>query len=529
MHAASTLSTPTIPTRAVADRRWAIGLGGLLPIAVFAMQGHVGFGKADEGFLWYGVQRVLAGEVPQRDFQSYDIGRYYWSAAWMRLLDDHGLVALRWSDALLASVTVMLATALACRGDRDRRATLAWLAAATFAVWMVPEYKAADSFATIVLIAGLARLIREAGPRGAATFGACLGLAATIGINHALYGTVGGVLAFAWLRWQRIRIDRPTMLALCAGTALGYAPVLFCHAFVPGFSAAFVDTIRMLFEAGTTNVEIPVPSPATVFTADDRPFVGALRDSLFASLFYGAPLFVAWCGWRLAPRPAAASIDDRHATFAAAVFLAVPYAHYVVSSAGTMHLAISGLPFLVAAWTFPVLRHGDLHRVACVVLLPLSLFLLLHAYAGYPWLRGRPLEPVVVHGDTLALPPSAAAEVRLVTRLTEAHPGRRFFAAHDWPGAYAIVDQRAPNWEIFEIFPALPSRQAREIARIDAARPAFVILTDGRPGAQVDGLEKTHPDVLRYLRRCFVQRETIRDPRLTVDVLEPGDRPCDAR
>ena len=75
----------------------------------FWLTWRYGFDLSDEGYYWYGAQRVIQGEVPMRDFMSYDIGRYYWAAFWMNIVGDDGIFGARLSAAIYQALGPSLA------------------------------------------------------------------------------------------------------------------------------------------------------------------------------------------------------------------------------------------------------------------------------------------------------------------------------------------------------------------------------------------------------------------------------------
>lgn len=97
---------------------WCLSVG-LVALSWF-LQSHIDFWVSDEGFLWYGSWRVGHGEVPFRDFRSYDPGRYYWIAFWSLLFGD-GLLGQRAGVALFQVIGLAWGLSAARSVVRKRR------------------------------------------------------------------------------------------------------------------------------------------------------------------------------------------------------------------------------------------------------------------------------------------------------------------------------------------------------------------------------------------------------------------------
>src|SRR3954469_21523321 len=85
----------------------------------FVLYGHVRPELSDEGYFYYGVLRVCDGEIPIADFQSYDIFRYYWAAAWTCGLGGN-LFAVRAATALLGVATIWVAIGCVRKVTQDK-------------------------------------------------------------------------------------------------------------------------------------------------------------------------------------------------------------------------------------------------------------------------------------------------------------------------------------------------------------------------------------------------------------------------
>lgn len=262
-------------------------------LALFLVESHQGLSFLDEGYLWYGAQRVMVGEVPMRDFMSYDIGRYYWSAAFMSLMGDNGIVALRMAIAVFQAIAIFIALLLLTDRPAKQNPYFLLLGVIALVAWMAPQCRLFENSLPIMLVGILSLLVEQPTMRRYFLAGLIVGLAAVFGRNHGIYGVVGSLCAMIYLNIKRESGPKLTtaFAAWSLGVITGYLPVLVFIAVVPGFALAFWEGIRLLFEVKATNFPLPVPWPWLV-PFGKLSITGMLRGVLQGIFFIAIIVFV---------------------------------------------------------------------------------------------------------------------------------------------------------------------------------------------------------------------------------------------
>lgn len=481
-------------------------VGFALALTLLLISARIGLFFEDEGHLWYGAQRVLAGEIPLRDFQGYDPGRYYWTAAVMVLLHSHGWVAMRIAVALFAAVGIWVANTLVC-GNRGRAGLwFCLMATFTFMLWMFPPQKLFDIAVSVILVALLAWLIKQPTRYRCFINGVGVGVIAIIGRNHGLYGAIADVGALAFLAWGEKQTEFfPSFICWSAGVALGYAPMLLAIAFVPGFWTWLWASIHVYFEMGATNNNVPVPWPWRVpLTESPASFA---RDVMVGILLMALPIFGVTVAGYSVWRAVVKKIPVNPMIFAAAL-LAIPYTHHAYARAGLGHLAQAIYPMLIGifAWMSSLPRRAAI--VLATMVCGLSLFIALPQQPLYDLAIGNDWERLKVGDDNLFVNKSVADRIAVLDGLVEkyAPEGRSFVATPFLPGAYAIFDRRAAVWDPYSFFPADDAVQQAEIARIEAERPGFILIEeatlDNNPAFTY---KATNPMVFDFIQKHFVR------------------------
>lgn len=476
----------------------------------FLIQGDVGLDLGDEGHAWYATTRVALGDVPLRDFRSYDPGRYYWGAAWFTLLGP-GIISLR------IGMTIMQALGLVFGLLTLRRVIHRWWLLAILAVlllaWMVPIFKAFES-ATVLALAWLAvRSLEAPTPARHFTAGVGIGLAAFMRLDHGLYAA----LAFSILLLVRAVHARAVPArdagAIAVGMVVGYLPMLVMLVAVPGFFGGLVEHLAFLIRIttwnGTPNLGKPVPWPwlaGTGVTLLER-----LHSVCVGLLFITVPmLYLAAAVLVLRRSP----YDDTpgHRLVLAAGSVGVMYAHYTFARPDLEHLAQSILPLVVLVAGFLATLAGRRRVIAIALVLPLVVTVSALTAGvksrAYRWAAevNEPYVPTRIADDVLWLHPGVAVFLETVRRTADEllAPGERILIAPHWPALYAMLGRESPTWETYFIFPESEDRQRRTIADLQRRNVAVVLLGDLFLDGRADlHFSKTYPLVYRHVMERY--------------------------
>lgn len=492
------------------DIQTAVLAVSLLSVGMIALQLPYGLSLWDEGYLWYGAQAILRGEVPLRDFMAYDPLRYYWASLFMKLTGSDGILPVRYSLMVVQCASVSMGAVLIL--GREKLNGWRWLVILGYGIlatlWMLPRHKSFDIFASVALVFTTYRVLLNPSKLRFFIAGVIIGGLAVLGRNHGVYGVVGFAVAVAMTSvMERKVISVKHLLAFVTGIVLGFSPQLFMSLLIPGYWAALRDSVLFIFEMGATNLPLPIPWPWRAFT-----YEGASRQILELAtglLFLAVGIFVTAPVVLRGFKEKSQEGKRVRVGLVACASLSLPYAHYAYSRADVGHLALGIYPFLTglfllmlnARWGIRIVMGGG---VILALVVPLK-------YVIAPWNIGHFVR-VEIQKEQLWVEPYTHSDIQLIEEVA-----RRFSSRDDdlafvpyWPGAYAVLRKTSPIWEIYGVVARSEEFQRRELALLRRNDPRAILIwnysLDSREDLQY---RQTHGLIYEFIRANFEQDKDV--------------------
>ena len=476
-----------------------------LAVACLLVQGNIDLNLADEGQLWYVTTRTALGDVPLRDIRSYDPGRYYWGAAWFKLLGP-GIISLRISTTFVQALGLFFGLLTL------RRVVRRWWLLATLGVlllaWMHPVYKAYESATALALVWLAVRLLEAPTPARHFAAGVGIGLAAFVRVDHGLYATAAFALLILFRALREQKVTARDLGATAAGIVVGYSPMLVMLVAVPGFFGGLVEhvayLVRIVAWNGTANLAKPVPWPWVV--SADLPALERLHQICVGALFMAVPTLYLLAAVSVVRSPGDDTPGRR--LVLAAGFVGVMYAQYTFARPDLEHLAQSFHPLLILVTGLVATLGPRLRTRAPALLLPLvvglSALTVVVKSPVYLWVTAvrNPYVQVQVADDVLWMHPGTAGLLDRVRLTTDAMlaPGGQILVVPHWPALYLHLDRESPLRETYFIVPEPEEHQRRMIGDLERRNVTAVLISDLGMDNRADlRFGRTHPLVYRHL------------------------------
>ena len=491
-----------------------------LVIISLLLQCNIGINVGDEGYLWYGVVQTLAGEVPLRDFQSYDPGRYYWAGFWM-LLFGKGIISLRLSLAIFQAIGLTLGLLALRRVIRSW--SVLFIAGAILLMWMIPRHKLFESSLSMAGVYFAVRLIENPSFRRHFISGIFVGIAAFFGRNHGLYNFVAfaGLILFIRLRLEKTKLLKCGSIWLC-GILLGYSPMLAMMLTVPGFFNAFMVPFENMLRMGSTNMPLPVPWP---WRCNDlqKSLVpwpwnhNYLQKSLLStiilfcrsSFFLLLPLFHVFA--IVSSLLSKKEYLKRKALLISSGLVGVVYMHHAFSRPDLPHLGQSIAPLLICMLAVPFAFNFTRKKIVCTILLTVLLtmtFLSAGMYSEfYQKIKAKPgvFIKTDAAGDELWLYRDLAQYFEVIKQInSELVPADEgFLIAQQWPVMYPVLQRKSPLHTIYFLTIESEDNQKKMISQLKEKKVNWVVLSGFSRDGKWSNLGRTHKLIWEYFREHY--------------------------
>jgi hypothetical protein len=469
--------------------------------------GNIGLRLADEGLLWYNSVRTLHGDIPILDLQSYDPGRYYWNAFWMKLLGE-GILGVR------VAILIFQAMAFACTMLILRRVITSWwmllILGAVIAAWMLPIHKAYDHSFSIFSVYAALLLIEKPVIKRYFVVGVFIGLSAVFGRNHGFYNLIIFAALTVYIYFTLNKTQTVAKLrAMVAGICLGYLPALIMLVVIPGYwEGAYVFIARYMLNMQGTNITLPIPWPWKV-DYGHLPTVYKISGFIIGSLFLLIPIYYTCVAVWLLRSSIKVQLQPTRAITIATFFVGIVYIHYAFSRADIGHLALGIHPFLLSimAIVMGICSRAVSHLFTLLILVVATTFsvgLYTPFYAMYSAAPGTWQEQQV-QGDILWLDRDTATIINSATNLSrQLEPGETMLIAPHWPGLYAVTGQISPIWETYFLVNQLPDKQEEMIRNMKMKKVKYIIRGD----VPLDGRDdlrfrNTHSLLYKYMEENY--------------------------
>ena len=488
-----------------ANLPWVALIAALCSTALLLSWAREGLPSPDEGYLWYGTLRTLAGEVPMRDFRSYEPGRYYWCALWMLAL-GRGVVSLR------IAVHAFFFLGLTCGLLALRLAGIGWpavvVAAIILAAWGHEPHKLFEpALAMLAVLAGVV-LITHPGYPAVIAAGVVVGAITFFGVNYGLYAGAA-LLVLTLLEGLKTGSIEPLtgLGAYLAGALLGALPLLVMFACVRGTFAAFVERrVRAVVARRSSNLPLPLPwpwrpAPAAVARLkwSGWRFVGRFIGVYFMLL----PAFA----WSVAVWATIVPWSDVRANAALVAAAAVGSfnLHHAFSRADLHHLSSSMPPVVIGL--IALAGHGFGWLLIAVLLGPGTAVMILVVHPRAQRYRHR--SEYVRHdvgGSSLWIRQSSADLIDTLGSIAQdrLEPDDPLLAVPTLAELLPILRRRSAVYDTYCLHPAGEPEQRRMLRSIDEEQVRLALVRDD----PVDGREelrfsRTHPLVWSHLNAAF--------------------------